>query len=321
MIEVSIIIPVRNQKQSLLAALESLRKQIDRPRSFEIVICDDGSIDGCEQAIKKLRYPIYFKYIRNSVPLGRSANRNLGAERSSGRLMIFFDGDMVPDSRYVESILNGMDESTVKLGEVKPPPGQKTSGFERYLYSRGRHRKDGSQTEIPGRMFTSNNFAIERSLFLKSGGFDRNFKAWGGEDIDFGIRLVSSGARLIFDSNAVTYHHHRRTLDDVCRQFREFGMYSIGYLIKKHPQFVRDLPADILNQKKKGLISRVCWGLLLSVATNSLFLRAAALKVKTFSIVPWPDLIYDYLLWGNVACGYRRRRKDRAGDEWKDNEK
>jgi len=309
MIEVSIIIPVRNQKNSLSAALESLRRQIDRPRLFEIVICDDGSTDGCEEMIKKLRYPIFFKYVRNRIPLGRSANRNLGAEKSSGRFLIFFDGDMVPDAGYIESILKEVDDSTVRLGEVKPPPGQSISRFEKYLYSRGRHKKQASSAEIPGRMFTSNNFAITRSLFSKMGGFDINFRDWGAEDIDFGLRLVSAGARLVYDGSAVTFHHHRRRLDDVCRQFREFGLNSIGYLIEKHPQFARDLPVDILDVKKKGIISGTAWRLILPLATNPLFLSAAALKVKTLSFLPWPDIIYDYLLWGNAACGYRRHRR------------
>lgn len=312
MIEVSIIIPVRNQKDSLSAALGSLRRQIDRPRLFEIVICDDGSTDGCEEMIKRLRYPIFFKYVRNPIPLGRSANRNLGAEKSSGRFLIFFDGDMVPDCGYVESILKDVDDSTVRLGEVKPPPGQSVSGFEKYLYSRGRHQKRAPTPEIPGRMFTSNNFAITRSLFSKLGGFDTNFRNWGGEDIDFGLRLVASGARIIYDGSAVTFHHHRRELGEVCRQFRGFGRNAIDYLMEKHPQFSRDLPVDILEAKKRGMISGTVWRSLLSLSTNPLSLAATVLIVKTLSFLPWPDIIYDYLLWGNAACGYRRRKPDRS---------
>lgn len=310
MIEVSIIIPVLNQKESLLAALESLRKQIDNARFYEIVICDDGSTDGTDAAIKKLRYPIFFKYLRNPSPLGRAANRNRGAEKSSGRVLIFIDGDMVPDEKYVESILLGIDSQTVKLGEVLPPPEYGIDRFEKYLYTRGRHAPGFGNANIHGRMFTSNNFAIEKSLFEKVSGFDPAFQNWGGEDIDFGLKLTAQGARLIYDRKAITFHYHRRDLVSTCRQFREFGKGTLNYLLEKHPHFAEDLPFDILNRKKKSALSHLVWGLLLKAMTSSFVLDVSLMKVKILSWFPWPDFIYDFLLWGNLIRGYSNRPKN-----------
>ena len=149
MIETSIIIPVRNQKRSLLAALTSLKRQIKKPRTFEIVICDDGSTDGTDAAIRKLRYPIFFKYFRSDPPLGRSANRNAGFDRSTGAHLIFFDGDMVPTEGFVGVMLADLDSSIVKLGNVQAPPEEKQgNAWRRWRRGgtpcQGRRRAEGA---------------------------------------------------------------------------------------------------------------------------------------------------------------------------------
>jgi len=242
MIQTSIIIPVRNQKNSLLAALNSLKRQIKTARDFEIVICDDGSTDGTEQMVKKLRYPIFFKYFRNDPPLGRSANRNSGFKKSFGKDVVFFDGDMVPVEGYLKAILKDSDNQSVRVGIVEPPPDEKMGRLERYLYSRGRYTHTGENQTVPSRYFTSNNFCISRENFEKIGGFDEAFKGWGGEDIDFGLNLEKNGIAVKNIPGAITYHYHKRTVESLKKDFRDFGANSFNYLIKKHPDFLNQIP-------------------------------------------------------------------------------
>jgi glycosyltransferase involved in cell wall biosynthesis len=309
MIEISIIIPVRNQIQSLSMALDSLRNQIKHPRNFEIVICDDGSTDGTGDMLKRLRYPIFFKYLYNNPPLGRSANRNLGAEKSAGGRLIFFDGDMVPAETYIDSILDELGPMIVSVGEVKPSPTIKIGAVEKYLYSRGRHMESNQGKNLPGRYFTSNNFCIDRGLFQKAGGFDSNFTGWGGEDIDFGLRLIALGATIKNSPTATTIHYHQRAIDSLARDFNSFGQNSFEYLVNKHPKYLEQLPSRYLGisgpmDKKynfRNLVSRM--------VANPICLKAAELAVKHSANFKWPDLVIDYVLWGNLALGYRNRKR------------
>jgi glycosyltransferase involved in cell wall biosynthesis len=307
MIEISIIIPVRNQKQMLSIALTSLRNQIKGPRNFEIVICDDGSTDGTAEMIRQLRFPIFFKYLYNNPPLGRSANRNLGAEKSSGGRLIFFDGDMIPDSGYINAILSDIDPLTVKVGEVKPPTHEKYGPLEKYLYSRGRHNLSDKTQPLPGRLFTSNNFSIDRQLFLRSGGFDTKFIGWGGEDIDYGLRLVALGATIFNEPAAITYHHHKRAVNDLARDFYSFGVNSFEYLITKHPTFLEQLPTHKLGITKSGSEAGIFQGILSRILINSAFLKTAESIAQHSGNFGWPDIVYDYIFWGNLALGYRNR--------------
>jgi glycosyltransferase involved in cell wall biosynthesis len=308
MIEISIIIPVRNQKDILSLALASLKQQIKRPRVFEIVVCDDGSADATGEMLKRLRYPIFFKYFVNEKPLGRAANRNLGAQKSSGRELIFFDGDMVPGANYVETILSSFEPNVVKVGEVKPPANEKIGSLARYLYSRGRHNLANKSQSLPGRLFTSNNFCISRELYEQSGGFDPKFKSWGGEDIDYGLRLVSMGAIIRNEPGAITYHHHKRTIDSLTRDFYGFGQSSFAYLIHKHPYFLEQLPARYLRLGMQTKDSSIFYRLLSIMAINGIMLRSIQTMVSHFGGINWPDSIFDYLLWGNLALGYKHRK-------------
>lgn len=309
MIEVSIIIPIRNQKDSLLQALNSLKRQIKKRRVFEIVICDDCSTDGAGDAIKRLRYPIFLKYIRNDPPLGRAANRNLGFQKSSGKELIFLDGDMVPADNYIDVILSNLEPNIVKLGVPHHPKRLKFGRFEKYQYTRGRYSEQFKERFLPSRLFTSNSFYISRENFQNMDGFDTGFQGWGGEDIDFGMRLEMLNIKIENIPEAVTYHYHERTIKSLAADYYDFGINSFEYLIKKHPDFLKQIPVHFLGlpggAKKINLLHR----LISFFAINRLMLNSIE-KILSSSINSnWPDYLFDYVFWGNLALGYKNWRK------------
>ena len=309
MLEISIIIPVRNQKQTLMAALNSLKRQIKKPRIFEIVICDDGSTDGTDEVVKKLRYPIFFKYFVNNPHVGRSANRNLGFERSTGQRLIFFDGDMVPDDNYVEAMLSYDDPNAVLLGDVKSPPGEELSSLEKYLYTRGHYAQKQDERPVAGRFFTSNNFSISRENFTKIDGFDKAFEGWGGEDIDFGLRLEKMGLPIKNMPGAITYHYHKRTVKSLVDDFYSFGEKSFAHLINKHPEFLKQIPGQLLGFPQAGGVSGLFYKMVGKLTINGSALKTAETILSRFEKRSWPDYLYDYILWGNLALGYKRARR------------
>jgi len=309
MLETSIIIPVRNQKDTLLAALESLKKQIKKPRVFEIVICDDDSTDGTGDIVKKLRFPIFFKYFINKPAIGRAGNRDQGVARSVGKRVIFIDGDMVPDENFIANMIEEDDSDYVKLGKVLPPPEEELTGIEQYLYTRGRYTYNENGVAVPGRYFTSNNFCISRELYQKVGGLDTKFTGWGGEDLDFGLRLERAGIPIKNCVNAITYHYHKRTLQDMISDFREFGNLSFPYLIEKHPEFLDQIPANKLGiPDSKGRIKPLD-KLISSFTVNGAMHGLAYRFASSAPNRRWPDFIYDYLLWGSLAMGYKQGKK------------
>ena len=95
MVRISAIIPAYNEAQHLERAVDSLLAT-GYP-DLEIVVVDDGSVDGTWELAQRLACDHAGHVISQSHPKranrGVSATRNLGIEQSSGELISFLDAD------------------------------------------------------------------------------------------------------------------------------------------------------------------------------------------------------------------------------------
>ncbi|MBF0550890.1 MAG: glycosyltransferase family 2 protein, partial [Deltaproteobacteria bacterium] len=85
---VSVIIPTHNRRESVIQAVASVLNQ-DVPR-IEIIVVDDGSTDGTEEALRP--YFDRIEYLRQDNR-GVSSARNLGMNTSRGRFIALLDSD------------------------------------------------------------------------------------------------------------------------------------------------------------------------------------------------------------------------------------
>lgn len=68
-------------------------------KSAEIIIVDNGSIDGCQD----------FATIKNPVNLGISKAKNQGVDASKGEYIMLIDGDIVPVPNSINMLENYLD--------------------------------------------------------------------------------------------------------------------------------------------------------------------------------------------------------------------
>jgi glycosyltransferase involved in cell wall biosynthesis len=87
---ISVVIPTRNRAAYLLEALRSVFEQTYR--DFEIIVVDDGSTDGTQQALESLVNQKTIRYLLRD-PKGVSAARNFGIEQAQGKYIAFLDSD------------------------------------------------------------------------------------------------------------------------------------------------------------------------------------------------------------------------------------
>jgi hypothetical protein len=214
---------------------------------------------------------------------------------------------MVPGDNFLEAMLGDSDLGSVKVGHAQPPPDEKATGLNRYLYSRGRYASTSVGEILPGKYFTSNNFFISRENFQKLGGFDTNFTGWGGEDIDFGLRLESANIAIKNAADAITCHYHQRTIKSLVDDYADFGRNSFDYLISKHPDFLCQIPGNALGLTRSANPLDLFYELISVFTINSGSLGMAKAIVQSLPNFDWPDFIYDYILWGNLALGYKQR--------------
>jgi hypothetical protein len=89
-IDVSVVIPTHDRRDLLGRTLRTVLWQ--QGVELEVIVIDDGSIDGTEDAIARLGDP-RIRYVRNETALGVASARNRGVAEARGEWIAFVDDD------------------------------------------------------------------------------------------------------------------------------------------------------------------------------------------------------------------------------------
>ena len=190
---VSVIVPARDARATLPAALDALAAQnLDEP--FEVVLVDDGSTDGTAEIAA--RHPIVTRVVPGGGR-GPGAARNAGVSASEGVVIAFTDADCEPDPGWLRAGLRALESADLVQGRVEPtgPAGP----FDRTV-------RVGQLTTL----FETANLLVSREWFERVGGFEpwlspKRTKELG-EDVWLGWRLRRAGARVAFAPDALVRH-------------------------------------------------------------------------------------------------------------------
>ena len=99
----SVIIPVYNAMPHMDSLKRNIISFLATPCNVEVIIVDDGSIDGCSTILENISDIIYIKQNNQGV----SAARNAGIKLASNDYLIFFDSDDELDAslfNFLESL-------------------------------------------------------------------------------------------------------------------------------------------------------------------------------------------------------------------------
>ena len=98
----SIIMPVYNNISTLDMAINSVLEQTDR--DFELIIVDDGSIDGSYDRCKFYAKQDSRIHVCQTPHQGVSAARNRGIHEATGNIVLFIDSDDYWESNLLEAV-------------------------------------------------------------------------------------------------------------------------------------------------------------------------------------------------------------------------
>lgn len=96
MTTLSIIVPVYNERTTIVTVLERVREQVLTGVTLEVIVIDDGSRDGTGELLET-RQDLYSELIRCPRNQGKGAAVIAGLHKASGDYILFQDADLEYD--------------------------------------------------------------------------------------------------------------------------------------------------------------------------------------------------------------------------------
>ena len=110
--QVSLIVPVYNEEENLGPLVDEIRKAMEQqPRSWELLLVDDGSTDGSLAAARNLAHKHAFvHYLSLTENRGQSAAFAAGFQEVRGEIIVTLDADMQNVPSDIPAMLNLYDQ-------------------------------------------------------------------------------------------------------------------------------------------------------------------------------------------------------------------
>lgn len=213
------MIPSLDGRGHLSPCLASLGEMTYPHDRTEIIVVDNGSTDGSVAFISE-SFP-GVTVLPQATNLGFARACNLGAKKASGEIVVFLNNDMKVDTEWLGTLIRPIREGRAAStgSKVLSWDGSKVdfAGAVMNFEAKGAQvaygeKYDPDKHDRAGEMLFANggSMAINRRIFLDSGGFDGDYFAFY-EDVDLGWRLWILGERVIYVPESIAYHRHHGT--------------------------------------------------------------------------------------------------------------
>ena len=242
--KVSIIIPVKNQFIITAYLLNSIKRNT-QGIDYEVIIADDNSSDEIqytEKIFKNIK-----RIVNNTGHSGFIYNVSNAIQNSSGEYIFLMNNDMIPLNGYLTELLN-----VIEKDETIGIAGSKTLSISMVVDECGAKMINNGDFAFIGQNepidFQDDNDYIDcdycsgcsilfkRSVWDKTGGFDKNLEPAYYEDSDFAFNLkYNYGLKSVCVPKSKLFHF---------KGMSYFGNEDINNIVKRNKQY-------FLNKWKK----------------------------------------------------------------------
>jgi glycosyltransferase involved in cell wall biosynthesis len=287
LINLSIIIPVKNEALNLKVCLHSIREARSSHLSYEILVIDNGSDDATVSIANDYQTTVHI------VPDATVAGlRNLGAEKANGEILAFIDADCTVEPDWFESLTKYLSDDSIKVFGSPPGIPKKSTWVQECWYQ---IRKKGSEDKpvITVEWLESMNLFVRKNVFVAAKGFDIHLITC--EDYDLCIRLKKYG-NIICDVRIQAIHHgEAKTLRRFYKKERWRGISNIeGF--RQHDFSVAELPSLLFPL----------------VQLLAIIVAAVALMISILGYIPFWWWLLGLILWQAplLFVAYRKSHAD-----------
>ena len=215
--KISVVIPVRNEEESLPILLDGLMGQTRPPE--EIVITDGGSTDRTPQIIEEYierGAPIHLVRAGMAMP-GRG--RNLAAQRATSEWLAFTDGGMRVAGNWLEGMAECAERDGVDVVYGGMDPVVDTFFKECAAIAYVKPPKESSGIQARPQFIAS--ALMRRSVWQAVGGFPEHLRS--AEDLLFMNKVSDAKFRTVFAPDAKVFWNLQPSF---WRTFKRFFIYS-----------------------------------------------------------------------------------------------
>ena len=251
--EVSIILILYNRAELTLSCLSSILS--NNFKSLEIVIVDNCSTDKTRTLLQRIKGA---KIILNEKNLHFLFACNQASKVAKGNHLLFLNNDaqILGDSltAAVETISASEDIGAVGAKIIRPDAKLQEAGSIIWQDGSCLGYGRGDDPYAPQYMFKrsvdycSGAFLLtRRDLFLKLGGFDKDYQLAYYEETDYCVKLQKLGKKIIYDPN-VTILHYEFASSNSREKAVELQRINQKLFIKKHQNWLQfQYPATTKN--------------------------------------------------------------------------
>src|SRR5262249_2944002 len=245
---VTIVIPTRNKCDLLKACIESIERVTDY-RSYEIVIIDNGSDD---HATLNYLASTRHRVVHFATPDGFNfaAIVNFAVSQISSEYLLLLNNDTVVISA---------DWLSEMMGYIKFPGVGAVGAKLLYCDQRVQHAGvilgvqgltghacqplHNDQAPLEYALVARNYLAVtaacmltRKSIFKEMGGLNQNDLKIGWNDVDYCLRLIERGYRIVMNPHALLYHYESQSRGD------DKNDHEIAYMKNKWSKYIRHDP-------------------------------------------------------------------------------
>ena len=288
----SILIPVYDEDVTEL--VHKLHEEmVNLEYSGELIVLDDASPVNSNKEknrkLEKLRL-VFYRELQENV--GRSEARNILADLSSGKKLLFLDADVrIGEDGFLKKYLPFIEKENVVVGghvysQEKPDP-RLLLNWNYAIQYESKPAKERQKNAYRG--FISMNFMIPRK-WIREIRFPAYLKGWGHEDTLFGYLLERKNLPVVHIDNPVV--HLGLSESKVYLKKQREAIHQALDLAERHPGFSyrlmevhRSLPGTLRK------ILRIGSGILLPTLSGLCRLSHSPFLLNAYKMVYYNSVI------------------------------